>query len=197
MTVDCRSTLHHIKVCLNVSNNFWSPKIGGLFIQKAKIPKLFHLFWCKISIVVWVTWLLPRDSKLLFEFGCDMKMWFAHEDWNHGKHIELLLIRCFPCLLYTIKFTKVGLVEKGETGSRLEMDGVSLLNKRSCMQSKTLFGSMKIMATKTVHSAPCCAKLEAVLLTPASTVSSFDYLNIFMSLMNYFVFASKSSFPYL
>lgn len=44
--------------------------------------------------------------------------------------------------------------------------------------------------TKTVHSA-CCAKLEAVMLIPASTVSNFDYLNIIMSLMNYFVFASK------
>lgn len=35
---------------------------------------------------------------------------------------------------------------------------------------------------------------EAVMLTPASTVSNFDYLNI-LTLMNYFVFARKCSFP--
>lgn len=63
------------------------------------------------------------------------------------------------------------------------------------MISKILFGSMTIMAKKQFSQLIGSAKLQAVMLTPASTVSNFDYSNIFMSLMNYFVFASESSFP--
>lgn len=56
---------------------------------------------------------------------------------------------------------------------------------------------MKIMAKKQFSQLVGSAEPQAVMLTPASTVSNFDCLNIFMSLMNYFVFASESSFPYL
>lgn len=56
---------------------------------------------------------------------------------------------------------------------------------------------MKIMAKKQFSQLTGSAKFHAVMLTPASTVSNFDYLNIFVCLMNYFVFASESSFPYL
>lgn len=56
-----------------------------------------------------------------------LKTWFAHEDLNHGKY-SVLLFMCYFCLLYTVKFTKVGLMENGEAGSRLEMNGVRLLS---------------------------------------------------------------------
>ena len=80
-----------------------------------------------------------------------------------------------------VKMPEKGLTGRDGTASKLEMDELN----------KSLVGSRK-----TLHSAPCSPELGAVMLTAASTVSNFDYLNICMSLMNYFVFASKCSFPY-
>lgn len=42
----------------------------------------------------------------------------------------------FPRFLYTMMFTKVGLMENGETGSRLEMDGVRLFVEWKVMHAK-------------------------------------------------------------
>lgn len=99
----------------------------------------------------------------------------------------------FFCVLQTVKFIKAGLMENGAMASRLAEDGVGASCRMKVMRAKQ--NPLWINEEwKTAHSAACSAELAAVVLTPASTVSNFDYLNIFMSLMNYFVFASETAF---